>query len=163
MDKGRPVDILLVEDNADHAALTMRALRDGNVLNEIFWVKDGQEALDFLDRRGRYAGPAAPPRPGLILLEIRLPKVDGHEVLRHIKSDPALRAIPVVMLTTSERDDEIHACYDAGVNSYVSKPVKFVDFVQTIKSLKLYWIVVNHLPDPSVLRPAATTAEPATA
>jgi two-component system, response regulator len=162
MENRRPIDILLVEDNADHAALTMRALRDGNMLNEIFWVKDGQEAVDFLDRAGRYASPAQAPRPGLILLDIRLPKLDGHEVLRHIKSDPALRSIPVIMLTTSERDDEIHACYEGGVNSYVSKPVKFADFVQTIKSLKIYWIMVNHLPDPTVLRPA-TTAEPATA
>lgn len=162
MEHRRPIDILLVEDNLDHAALTMRALRDGNMLNEIFWVKDGQEAVDFLDHAGRYAGPAQPPRPGLILLDIRLPKLDGHEVLRHIKSDPVLRSIPVVMLTTSERDDEINACYEAGVNSYVSKPVKFADFVQTITSLKLYWIMVNHLPDPTVPRPAMT-AEPATA
>jgi two-component system, response regulator len=161
MESRRPVDILLVEDNADHAALTMRSLRDGNVLNEIFWVKDGQEAVEFLDRTGRYASPAATPRPGLILLDIRLPKLDGHEVLRHIKSDPSLRTIPVVMLTTSERDDEIHACYEAGVNSYVSKPVKFAEFAQTIKSLKLYWIVVNHLPDSTVRGPV--TSEPATA
>jgi CheY-like chemotaxis protein len=154
MEGRRTIDILLVEDNADHAALTMRALRDGNMLNEIFWVKDGQEAIDFLDRAGRYAVPARAPRPGLILLDIRLPKLDGHEVLRHIKSDPTLRSIPVIMLTTSERDDEISACYEAGVNSYVSKPVKFADFVQTIKSLKLYWIMVNYLPDPTASRPA---------
>jgi CheY-like chemotaxis protein len=162
MESRRPIDILLVEDNVDHAALTIRALRDGHMLNEIFWVKDGQEAVDFLDRKGRYASPPDAPRPGLILLDIRLPKLDGHEVLRHIKSDPALRSIPVVMLTTSERDDEIHACYDAGVNSYVSKPVKFTDFVQTIKSLKVYWFLVNHLPDPTAGRPAMS-AEPASA
>jgi CheY-like chemotaxis protein len=148
---------LLVEDNADHAALTMRALRDGNMLNEIFWVKDGQEAVDFLDHAGRY-GAVQPPRPGLILLDIRLPKLDGHDVLRHIKSDPVLRSIPVIMLTTSERDDEINACYEAGVNSYVSKPVKFAEFVQTIKSLKLYWIMVNHLPEALAARPAMSAA-----
>ena len=158
MEGRRPIDILLVEDNADHAALTMRALRDGNMLNEISWVKDGQEAVDFLDRAGRYATAPAP-RPGLILLDIRLPKLDGHEVLRHIKSDPMLRTIPVIILTTSERDDEINACYEAGVNSYVSKPVKFADFVQTIKSLKIYWIMVNHLPDATAIR-SAVTAEP---
>ena len=160
MDSRRQTDILLVEDNPDHAALTMRALRDGNMLNEIFWAKDGQDAVDFLDGRGRWANGSRSPRPGLILLDIRLPKLDGHEVLRHIKSDPALRSIPVVMLTTSERDDEINACYEAGANSYVSKPVKFSDFVQTIKSLKLYWVMVNHLPDPAMSRPSA--AEPAT-
>jgi CheY-like chemotaxis protein len=159
MEYGRSIDILLVEDNADHAALTTRALRDGNMLNEIFWVKDGEEAIDFLFHRGRYADAVRAPRPGLILLDIRLPKLDGHEVLRHIKSDPALRIIPVVMLTTSERDDEIHACYDAGANSYVSKPVKFTDFVQTIKSVKLYWVMVNHLPDPAAPRPSMA-AEP---
>ena len=158
MEGRRPIDILLVEDNADHAALTMRALRDGNMMNEIFWVKDGQEAVDFLDRAGRYAAPARAPRPGLILLDIRLPKLDGHEVLHHIKSDSTLRSIPVIMLTTSERDDEINACYEAGVNSYVSKPVKFADFVQTIKSVKLYWMMVNHLPDPATPRPAPVAA-----
>jgi two-component system response regulator len=155
MEPGKVVDILLVEDNADHAALTMRALRDGNMLNEIFWVKDGQEALDFLGHRGRYADRAHAPRPGLILLDIRLPKVDGHEVLRHIKSDPVLKSIPVVMLTTSERDDEIASCYEAGANSYVAKPVKFTDFVRTVKSVKLYWIMVSQLPDPGLARPPA--------
>ena len=158
MESGRAIDILLVEDNADHAALTMRALKDGNMLNEIFWVKDGQEAVDFLYGRGRYGNGSRAPRPGLILLDIRLPKLDGREVLRQIKSDAALRAIPVVMLTTSERDDEINACYAAGANSYVSKPVKFTDFVHTIKSVKLYWMMVNHLPDPATLRPAAVAA-----
>jgi CheY-like chemotaxis protein len=161
MEGRRATDILLVEDNPDHAALTMRALRDGNMLNEIFWVKDGQAAVDFLDGRGQWANGARPPRPGLILLDIRLPKLDGHEVLRHIKSDPALRAIPVIMLTTSERDDEITACYEAGANSYVSKPVKFSDFVQTIRSLKLYWVMVNHLPDPTAQR-SSVPPEPAT-
>ena len=160
MECNSAIDILLVEDNADHAALTMRALKDGNMLNEIFWVKDGQEAVDFLYHRGRYADGAPAPRPGLILLDIRLPKLDGHEVLRQVKSDPALRIIPVVMLTTSERDDEITACYEAGANSYVSKPVKFTDFVQTIKSVKLYWVMVNHLPDPTKTRPPMA-AEPA--
>src|SRR5262249_39830038 len=150
MDSHRGVHILLVEDNADHATLTMRALKDGNMLNEIFWVKDGQEALDFLHRQGTYGEAGRAPRPGPILLDIRLPKLDGHEVLRQIKSDASLRVIPVVMLTTSERDDEIQKCYEAGVNSYVSKPVKFSDFAQTIKSLKLYWVMVNHLPDPAL-------------
>ena len=160
MENRKPTDILLVEDNADHAALTIRTLRDGNVLNQIFWVKDGQEAVDFLEHRGQYGGPVPPPRPGLILLDIRLPKLDGHEVLRHIKSTQAFRAIPVVMLTTSERDDEITACYEAGANSYVSKPVKFTEFVETIKSLKVYWVMVNHLPDPTLSRPSGAV-EPA--
>jgi two-component system response regulator len=141
------VDVLLVEDNPDHAELTLKALKDGNVLNEIVWVKDGEEALDFLYHRGRYADATKAPRPGLILLDLRLPKVDGHEVLRQIKSDEDLRSIPVVMLTTSEREDEICQSYEAGANSFVSKPVRFGDFVERVTSLKLYWVLTNLLPD----------------
>ena len=149
---GRPqrdVNILLVEDNPDHAELTLKALKDGNLLNEIFWVKDGEEALDFLYRRGRYADPTTAPRPELILLDIRLPKVDGHEVLRRIKTDEALRAIPVVMLTTSEREDEVCQSYKVGANSFVSKPVRFADFVEKVRSVKLYWALTSLLPDPN--------------
>jgi CheY-like chemotaxis protein len=142
------VSILLVEDNPDHAALTLRALKDGMVLNDIVWVKDGEEALDFLFRRGQHADELTP-RPGLILLDIHLPKVNGHEVLRQIKSDAALRTIPVVMLTTSARADEISASYGAGVNSFVSKPVKFNEFVETVRSVKLYWTLTSMLPPES--------------
>jgi CheY-like chemotaxis protein len=145
----REVNILLVEDNPDHAELTLKALKDGNLLNAIAWVKDGEEALDFLYHRGRYADPTTAPRPELILLDIQLPKVDGHEVLRRIKADEALRAIPVVMLTTSEREDEIGQSYKAGANSFVSKPVRFADFVEKVKSVKLYWVLTNLLPDPN--------------
>ena len=141
------IDVLLVEDNPDHAELTLKALKDGNVLNEIVWVKDGEEALDFLYHRGRYADATKAPRPGLILLDLRLPKVDGHEVLRQIKGDEDLRSIPVVMLTTSEREDEICQSYKAGANSFVSKPVRFADFVERVRSLKLYWVLTNLLPD----------------
>lgn len=139
-------DVLLVEDNPDHAELTLKALKDGNLLNEIVWVKDGEEALDFLYHRGRYADATKAPRPGLILLDLRLPKVDGHEVLRQIKGDEDLRSIPVVMLTTSEREDEISQSYKAGANSFVSKPVRFADFVERVRSLKLYWVLTNILP-----------------
>jgi len=149
---GRPpreVNILLVEDNPDHAELTLKALKDGNLLNAIVWVKDGEEALDFLYRRGRYADPTTAPRPELILLDIQLPKVDGHEVLRRIKADEALRAIPVVMLTTSEREDEICQSYKTGANSFVSKPVRFADFVERVRNVKLYWVLTSLLPDPN--------------
>ena len=132
MEHRRPIDILLVEDNPDHAALTMRALRDGNMLNEIFWVKDGQEAVDFLDHAGRYAGPAEPPRPGLILLDIRLPKLDGHEVLRHIKSDPVLRSIPVVMLTVIA---EQTTGYVLGADDYLIKPFKSDILLNTLHNV----------------------------
>ncbi len=144
----RGVNILLVEDDPDHAELSLRALKDGNPLNEIFWVKDGEEALDFLYRRGRHADAVRAPRPGLVLLDIHLPKVDGHEVLRRIKTDEGLRSIPVVMLTTSEREDEIWRSYRAGANSFVSKPVRFADFVDRVKNVKRYWVLTNLLPDP---------------
>lgn len=143
----RGVTILLVEDNPDHAELTLRALREGNLLNELFWVKSGEEALDFLQRRGPYGNGASAPRPGLVLLDIKLPKVDGLEVLRRIKGDAELRSIPVVMLTTSEEDHEVTESYKTGANSFVSKPVRFADFVEKIKALKLYWVVTNRLPD----------------
>lgn len=143
MDRYRAANILLVEDNADHAELTLRALKNGNMLNEVFWVKDGEEALDFLYRRGRYADPARALRPDLILLDIKLPKVDGHEVLRTIKNDEKLRTIPVVMLTTSGETNDVNESYRAGVNSFVTKPVSFREFVETVKSVKLYWVLTN--------------------
>jgi CheY-like chemotaxis protein len=140
----RVVSILLVEDNQDHAELTLKALANGN---SVFWVKDGEEALDFLQRRGRFATNGAAPRPGLILLDVNLPKVSGHEVLKRIKADDGLRSIPVVMLTTSDRDEEVAASYRSGVNSFVTKPVRFSDFVERIKTLKGYWVVTNRLPE----------------
>ena len=147
MDAHRDVNILLVEDNPDHAELTLKALENGNLMNQVFWVKDGEEALDFLQHRRRFTDPAAAPRPGLILLDIKLPKVDGHEVLRQIKSDETLRSIPVVMLTTSDRDEEVAASYRAGANSFVTKPVRFAEFVERIKAVKLYWVLTNRLPE----------------
>jgi CheY-like chemotaxis protein len=138
------VSILLVEDNQDHAELTLKALQNGN---QIFWVKDGEEALEFLQRKNRWAGSNAAPRPGLILLDINLPKVGGHEVLKRIKADETLRSIPVVMLTTSDRDEEVVASYRAGVNSFVTKPVRFSDFVERIKNVKGYWLLTNRLPE----------------
>ncbi len=141
MTQPKAVTILLVEDNPDHAELTLRALKDGNMLNEVFWVKDGAEALDFLEHRGPYTDPANAPRPGLILLDINLPKVDGHEVLRRIKADDALRTIPVVMLTTSARDDEVCNCYKGGANSYMCKPVRFTEFMERVRTIKLYWLL----------------------
>jgi CheY-like chemotaxis protein len=147
MQSSQAVTILLVEDNPDHAMLTMRALQDGNLLNKVFWVKDGVEALDFLYHRGPYAEVAKAPRPGLILLDIKLPKVDGHEVLGQIKSDVSLQSIPTIMLTTSSQDDEVSHCYAAGANSYVSKPIRFHDFVEKIKAVKLYWTLTGVLPE----------------
>jgi len=134
------VDILLVEDNPDHVELILRALRENNLLNQVHVVTNGEEALDFLYQRGKYANA---PRPGLILLDIKLPRVDGIEVLRRIKADPELRSIPTVMLTTSAGEQEIVESYSCGANSYIVKPLDFDQFVKAIKTLKLYWLVVN--------------------
>lgn len=127
--------------------LTMRALKDGNLLNKVFWVKDGAEALDFLYHRGPYTDAAQAPRPGLILLDIKLPKVDGHAVLGQIKNDRDLRSIPTVMLTTSSEEDEVSHCYASGANSYVSKPVRFDDFVEKVRAVKLYWTLTSVVPE----------------
>jgi len=144
--KGNPVNILLVEDNEDHAELTLRALRSNNLINEVYVVKDGEEALDFVYHRGKYADVKEFPLPGLILLDISLPKVSGLEVLETLKGDPQLKVIPVIMLTTSEREEEIARSYAGGANSYVTKPVNFEEFVKKIREMKLYWIITNSLP-----------------
>lgn len=139
----KSVDILLIEDNADHVELILKALQDNNVLNEMHVVASGEEAMDFLYQRGEYANAA---RPGLILLDIKLPGMDGIEFLRRIKADPKLKRIPVVILTTSAGEKEIVESYNCGANSYIVKPVDFEQFVKVIKDLKLYWLVVNSLP-----------------
>jgi len=144
--KGNPVNILLVEDNEDHAELTLRALRSNNLINEVYVVKDGEEALDFVYHRGKYADVKEFPLPGLILLDISLPKVSGLEVLETLKGDPQLKVIPVIMLTTSEREEEIARSYAGGANSYVTKPVDFEEFVKKITEIKLYWTITNSLP-----------------
>jgi two-component system, response regulator len=140
------VDILLVEDNPDHAQFALKALAEHNAVGRTIWVKDGQEALDYLHRRNKWADASLSPRPGLILLDIKLPKVSGHEVLRDVKSSVALRSIPVIMLTTSDQRDEILATYRAGANSYVTKPVQLGQYVAQIKALKDYWTLTSLLP-----------------
>lgn len=139
----RPVDILLIEDNPDHAELIIKALRNNGVLNEVHVVTSGETAMDFLSLQRAYANAA---RPGLILLDIKLPGMDGIEFLRWIKADPKLKPIPVVMLTTSAGEKEIVESYRWGANSYIVKPVDFEQFVKVIKDVKLYWMVVNSLP-----------------
>lgn len=134
----QPVDILLVEDNPDDAKLTIRALKKRNVSNNIFIVKDGEEALDFIFAKGNC--------PKLILLDIKLPKVSGIEVLKQIKSNEKTKTIPVVMLTSSREEPDIKECYKLSVNSYIVKPVDFEKFSQIIEQLNLYWLVVNQPP-----------------
>jgi CheY-like chemotaxis protein len=143
---GEPLTILLVEDNPDHAELIIRNLEDFQVVNILNHVKDGQAALDYLYGQGRYADRKQYPMPHLILLDLRLPKVDGLDVLKEIKTDEALRAIPVVILTTSDAERDMAMAYEYHANSYVTKPVNFVDFSTLLKDLGFYWLAWNRHP-----------------
>ena len=140
---GELVTILLVEDNLDDITITKKALKGANIVNKLCVVRDGQEALDFLQHQGAFQDPATSPKPGLILLDINLPKVNGVEVLTHIKNHPALRRIPVVMLTVSKRDEDVIRSYDGGCNSFIQKPVEFERFVDLVKQIGLYWGLLN--------------------
>jgi len=144
--KGKPVTILIVEDNEDHAILIKKALRENGLVNDLQVVTTGEQALDYMLRRGEYSDPAVSPRPGLILLDLKLPGIDGIEVLKTIKEHAQLRLIPVVMLTTSASDSEVVASYSCGVNSYIQKPVDFAKFVDTVKGLRMYWLLLNTPP-----------------
>lgn len=139
------LDILLVEDNDDHIVLTKKALRDAGVVNDIYVVTDGQEALDYMYHTGHYTDETKAPTPGLILLDIKLPKLDGFEVLKKLKTDPKYKMIPIVMLTTSARDEDIAKGYFHMANSYVTKPVNFEEFVKKVKAIPLYWLLTNTL------------------
>ena len=140
------IEILFAEDSVDDAALTMRALRKGGLLNSIFHVKDGAEALDFMYCRGEYASRNVHEKPKVILLDLKMPKVSGIEVLEQLKSDNAFKSIPVVILTSSKEDPDIKLCYELGANSYIVKPVESDNFFQTIKDLSLYWMISNQPP-----------------
>jgi two-component system, response regulator len=139
------VEILLVEDNPEDAEMTMRALRKRNLANQVHWVKDGEEALDYLFCSGAYAGrnPAHPPK--LVLLDIKMPKVDGIEVLRRVKGSD-LKSIPVVVMTSSNEERDVLESYRLGVNSYIVKPVQFEAFLETVSSIGLYWVLTNRAP-----------------
>ena len=146
MDKFENVDILLVEDSPADAELAMRALRKGKLANHITWVKDGAEALEFIFRTGAYAG--RPDRnPKLILLDLKLPKVDGIEVLKRVKADERTRVIPVVMVTSSAEGRDVIESYKLGVNSYLVKPVDFEQFSETVAKAGLYWMLMNRAPE----------------
>jgi len=144
--KGNPAVILLVEDDEAHAMLTMRSLEDAKLANEIRWVADGEEAMNYLFRRGEYADKKKGPRPDLILLDLRLPKLDGHEVLKAIKESDDLKHIPVVVLTTSESEGDMAKAYSNYVNSYLVKPIDFGEFSEMIRELGFYWLVWNKHP-----------------
>ena len=135
--------ILLVEDNPDDEALTLRALKKNNILNEVVVARDGAEALDYLFGTGRYSGRDVSVQPPLVLLDLKLPKVDGLEVLRRLRADERTRLQPVVILTTSKEERDILAGYKLGANSYIRKPVDFEQFMEAVRQLGLYWLVLN--------------------
>lgn len=149
--------ILLVEDNRDDIELTLHALRRENLANNIFIVRDGEEALDFLFCSGAYAQRSPDQPPKLVLLDLKLPKVSGLEVLKRIKEDPRTSAIPVVILTSSREESDLVNGYKMGVNSYIQKPVDFEQFRETVKEVGLYWLVINQYPQSN--RVAGETVE----
>jgi DNA-binding response OmpR family regulator len=153
MEPERRIEILLVEDNPDHAEFTQRALSKSGLGSTIVWVKDGMEALDYLHRRNAFQTHALKPLPGLVLLDISLPKRNGFEVLTDMRSDPVLRVVPVIMLTTSGREEEIRKSFELGANSFVTKPVEVSEFLEKIRHLDLYRLVVKGLPVPVIHQP----------
>jgi len=140
------LEIILVEDNADDAALAIRALKKQNLANKLVHLNDGAEALDFIFGTGEYSGRNIENTPKVILLDLKMPKVNGMEVLEKLKSDPLMKDIPVVILTSSGEDPDIQKCYDLGANSYIVKPVDFDNFSKTVVELGLYWVVLNKAP-----------------
>jgi two-component system response regulator len=142
------VEILLAEDNPEDAEMTLRALRKHNLGNQVHWVKDGEEALEYLFCTGRYAGREPTGTLRLVLLDIKMPKVDGIEVLRRVKDSP-LRSIPVVVMTSSNEERDVVESYRLGVNSYIVKPVLFEQFIETVSKIGLYWVVTNRVPSQS--------------
>jgi CheY-like chemotaxis protein len=143
---GEPLVILLVEDNQDHAEMVMHSFKKHRVANRIYHVGDGEEALDYLYRRGAYSDPASSPTPTVVLLDLRLPRIDGLEVLKELKSS-SLKKIPVVILTTSEREIDVARAYDFHANSYVVKPLGFENFSSLMNDLGFYWLAWNHHPE----------------
>lgn len=141
-----PIIILMADDDDDDRLLTSEALSESRLINGLHFVKDGEELMDYLQHKKNYAAPNSAPRPGLILLDLNMPKKDGREALREIKADPALRRIPIVILTTSKTEEDILRSYDLGANSYITKPVTFEGLVRVIQMLGHYWLEIVELP-----------------
>ena len=142
----KPIVILLADDDEEDRMLTCDALAESRLANEISCVTDGEDLMDYLRHKGKYTSPAEAPRPGLILLDLNMPKKDGREALREIKSDPELRQIAVVVFTTSKAEEDIYSSYDSGASSFISKPVTFEGLVDVMKGLGRYWFEIVDLP-----------------
>jgi two-component system, response regulator len=142
----KPIVILLADDDEEDRMLTSDALVESRVVNDLRFVEDGEELLEYLHQRGRYADPESAPAPGLILLDLNMPRKDGREALREIKADPQLRRIPVIVLTTSKAEEDIFRTYDLGANSFITKPVHFNSLVEVMKEIGRYWIEIVELP-----------------
>jgi CheY-like chemotaxis protein len=140
------VRILLADDDDDDCMLAREALAESRLLSELYVVRDGEELLDYLYHRGKYINPNSSPRPGLILLDLNMPKKDGREALQEIKNDPKLRQIPVIILTTSKAEEDIHHTYDLGANSFIIKPMDFESLVEVMRTIGKYWFEIVELP-----------------
>jgi CheY-like chemotaxis protein len=146
LSNGNSITILIADDDAEDRMMIREALVESRIANDLREVADGEELLDYLHRRGAYAGPAETPTPGLILLDLNMPRKDGREALREIKSDPVLRRIPVIVLTTSKAEEDIYRTYDLGVSSFITKPVAFSALVDIMKTIGKYWFEIVELP-----------------
>ena len=142
----RPVEVLLIEDNPDDATLAIRALKEF-MTNEIVWLKDGEEAMNFLFGKEKYKGRDISVKPKVILLDLKMPKVDGTELLQILRMDNLTKNIPVVVMTSSKEDSDLKKCYEYGVNSYVVKPIDFGQFIKAARQISMYWLLVNEPPN----------------
>ena len=146
------IPVLLVEDDKDDIRLTQRAFKKGRILNKLYTVHDGEEAIEFLQHTGRYAPPADAPLPGIILLDLNMPRMNGHEVLKIIKSDDKLHSIPVIILTTSDEEKDMLDSYESGANTFITKPVEFNKFLDAIITMGKYWLNIAEVPDGELVR-----------
>jgi CheY-like chemotaxis protein len=145
-DRGKPVVILMAEDDPDDRLLSEDALNEAHLANELHFVQDGEELMDYLLQRGQYSNPATSPKPGLILLDLNMPRKDGREALEEIKLNPELRLIPIVVLTTSKAEEDIIRSYNLGVSGYITKPVRFEELINVMITLGRYWFEIVELP-----------------
>jgi CheY-like chemotaxis protein len=143
---GKPITILMADDDADDRLMTKEAFEESRLANDLRFVEDGVELLDYLKRRGKYEDPASSPRPGLILLDLNMPKKDGREALKEIKADPKLKSIRIVILTTSKAEEDIYRTYDLSAASYITKPVTFAGMAEVVKIMGKYWLEIVALP-----------------